>query len=371
MPPERLESLDLDGLILYDIDDEADRNSEERRFRSCRPWTRPTSWKEPRAGARPSWSIARRRSTARKTFATGWRPRTPPSEWPSSSVLPPVRSVSPRRSAGPSSSAPRSTPICSSAPCDTRAAHPQRRRAPSAGRQARGRLLLLRHPDRLRRQRCQESGIRLRLRVPRSRPRSGPDRVHLLGVRLDKTLRVPPLARRRRPSLDRNDLRHANDTLDASLDQAEATALELITFCRHLSVPFGINVESVSVRKVEIEASVRLAERLRDKRPLTRSHAQELRATGEPKRVPWGACGTTPPAIRHAQGRREAPRPNPTAGPARAQRPGRRAASCVSQAASPTRDRQRTPNETRRRQAGRRRRRRGSSGRRIGTAAQA
>jgi hypothetical protein len=60
-----------------------------------------------------------------------------------------------------------------------------------------------------------------------------------------------------------NDLRHADDTLDASLAQAEATALELIAFCRHLAVPFGINVESVSIRKVEIEASVRLAERLR------------------------------------------------------------------------------------------------------------
>jgi hypothetical protein len=65
-----------------------------------------------------------------------------------------------------------------------------------------------------------------------------------------------------------NDLRHADDTLDASLAQAEATALELISFCRHLDVPFGINVESVSIRKVEIEASVRLAERLR--RGLTR-----------------------------------------------------------------------------------------------------
>jgi hypothetical protein len=60
-----------------------------------------------------------------------------------------------------------------------------------------------------------------------------------------------------------NDLRHADDTLDASLAQAETTALELISFCRHLEVPVGINVESVSIRKVEIDASVRLAQRLR------------------------------------------------------------------------------------------------------------
>ena len=62
-----------------------------------------------------------------------------------------------------------------------------------------------------------------------------------------------------------NDLRHAEDTLDASLEHAEATALELVSFCRRLGVPFGINVESVSIRRVEIEASVRLAEGLRGK----------------------------------------------------------------------------------------------------------
>ncbi|WP_372790109.1 methylenetetrahydrofolate reductase [Paraconexibacter sp.] len=59
-----------------------------------------------------------------------------------------------------------------------------------------------------------------------------------------------------------NDLRHANDPLDASVEHAEATALELMTYCRRLGVPFGISIESVSIRKVEIEASVRLAARL-------------------------------------------------------------------------------------------------------------
>lgn len=59
-----------------------------------------------------------------------------------------------------------------------------------------------------------------------------------------------------------NELRHADDTLDASYEQAVATAVDLIAFCRRLGVPFGLNVESVSIRKVEIEASVRLAARL-------------------------------------------------------------------------------------------------------------
>ncbi len=60
-----------------------------------------------------------------------------------------------------------------------------------------------------------------------------------------------------------NELRHADDTLDASYDQAVTTAVELIAFCRRVGVPFGISVESVSIRQVEIEASVRLAGRLR------------------------------------------------------------------------------------------------------------
>jgi hypothetical protein len=59
-----------------------------------------------------------------------------------------------------------------------------------------------------------------------------------------------------------NELRYADDTLDASYEQAVATAVDLIAFCRRLGVPFGLNVESVSIRKVEIEAAVRLASRL-------------------------------------------------------------------------------------------------------------
>ena len=59
-----------------------------------------------------------------------------------------------------------------------------------------------------------------------------------------------------------NDLRHATNPLRASLEQAAATAVELIDFCRRLEVPFGLNVESVSIRREEIEASVELAAQL-------------------------------------------------------------------------------------------------------------
>jgi hypothetical protein len=59
-----------------------------------------------------------------------------------------------------------------------------------------------------------------------------------------------------------NDLRHATDPLAASSEQAVTTAVELIEYCRRLGVPFGINVESVSIRREEIEASVDLAAQL-------------------------------------------------------------------------------------------------------------
>ena len=59
-----------------------------------------------------------------------------------------------------------------------------------------------------------------------------------------------------------NDLRHATNPLRASLEQAVVTAVELVEFCRRLGVPFGLNVESVSIRREEIEASVELAAQL-------------------------------------------------------------------------------------------------------------
>lgn len=60
-----------------------------------------------------------------------------------------------------------------------------------------------------------------------------------------------------------NDLAHSADPLEASYQQALTNAAELIDFCRKHDMPFGINVESVSSRRVEIETSVRLAEQLR------------------------------------------------------------------------------------------------------------
>ena len=60
-----------------------------------------------------------------------------------------------------------------------------------------------------------------------------------------------------------NELLHADDTLEASFEYALAASRELITYCRRLGVPFGLNIESVSIRRAEIEASVNLAAALR------------------------------------------------------------------------------------------------------------
>ncbi|MCP2322771.1 hypothetical protein HDA40_001278 [Hamadaea flava] len=60
-----------------------------------------------------------------------------------------------------------------------------------------------------------------------------------------------------------NSLRHAPDPLAESYRHCVAAARELSEFCRRLGMPYGFNVESVSIRKVEIEASVALAAEVR------------------------------------------------------------------------------------------------------------
>lgn len=60
-----------------------------------------------------------------------------------------------------------------------------------------------------------------------------------------------------------NALRWSDDPLAESFEQCLSTARDLAAFCRRLGVPFGFNVESVSIRKVEIEASIELARQVR------------------------------------------------------------------------------------------------------------
>ena len=60
------------------------------------------------------------------------------------------------------------------------------------------------------------------------------------------------------------ELGRSRDPLAESYDQCLSNARALIGFCRRLGLPFGINVESLTNRKVEIEASVDLAREIRE-----------------------------------------------------------------------------------------------------------
>lgn len=59
-----------------------------------------------------------------------------------------------------------------------------------------------------------------------------------------------------------NELRHSGDTLERSVDLCERVFVEVKDYAREKRVPIGINVESVSIRKSEIDASVELYQRL-------------------------------------------------------------------------------------------------------------
>ncbi len=59
-----------------------------------------------------------------------------------------------------------------------------------------------------------------------------------------------------------NELLHASDILEKSLEQCEAAFAELHEFAVEKRIPLGCNVESVSLQKAEIEASVDLVLRV-------------------------------------------------------------------------------------------------------------
>ena len=60
-----------------------------------------------------------------------------------------------------------------------------------------------------------------------------------------------------------NEIRHAKDPLGTSLDLCEQLFADILDYAISHNVPLGVNVESVSIRKAEIEASAELFRRLR------------------------------------------------------------------------------------------------------------
>ncbi|HXK19646.1 MAG TPA: hypothetical protein VNG33_17670 [Polyangiaceae bacterium] len=59
-----------------------------------------------------------------------------------------------------------------------------------------------------------------------------------------------------------NELRHSADTLERSIDLCERVFTDVQDYAREKRLPIGINVESVSVRRSEIDASLELYRRL-------------------------------------------------------------------------------------------------------------
>jgi hypothetical protein len=59
-----------------------------------------------------------------------------------------------------------------------------------------------------------------------------------------------------------NELRHSADTLERSIDLCESVFADVQDYAREKRLPIGINVESVSIRKSEVDASVELFRRL-------------------------------------------------------------------------------------------------------------
>lgn len=62
-----------------------------------------------------------------------------------------------------------------------------------------------------------------------------------------------------------NDLLHSVDILDKSVSLVREVFLELYDFAVEKGIPIGWNIESVSIRKAEIEASVQLVNDIRNK----------------------------------------------------------------------------------------------------------
>jgi hypothetical protein len=60
----------------------------------------------------------------------------------------------------------------------------------------------------------------------------------------------------------RNELFHSQDILNKSLELSFTIAKEITDFCMAKKIPFGMNIESVSIRKEEIEASEVLLKRV-------------------------------------------------------------------------------------------------------------
>lgn len=66
------------------------------------------------------------------------------------------------------------------------------------------------------------------------------------------------------PTWLKNDLMHSKNILSKSIDICKRIAVELIDFSTSKNIPIGFNIESVSIRKEEIDASIELLKSVRE-----------------------------------------------------------------------------------------------------------
>lgn len=262
---ERLQSLNVDGLILYDIDDESDRNPEERPF-PFMPTIDPANYLADHLG---EWQkpviVYRAVSKYEPDELREWISRQDPAQRMTVFVGAPSRTKVPRTSLA-----------------DAQALRLEVDSPLPLGGVAIPERHTQREDEHLRLLAKQEAGCQFFVTQVVYDVNAAKNLVSdyhyecqargITPVPLVFTFSVcgsmKTLAFLRWLGVDvprwiENDLAHSADPLEASYQQALDIASELITYCRAIEMPFGINVESVSIRRVEIEAAVRLAAELR------------------------------------------------------------------------------------------------------------
>ncbi|GIF00171.1 methylenetetrahydrofolate reductase [Paractinoplanes rishiriensis] len=257
----RLSGIDLDGLILYDIDDESDRNPEQRPFPYL-PTLDPVEYHDAHLGAwdRPA-IIYRCIGKYTEDDLRSWLATTDPSR---------VLSVFVGASSG-------------DKPVNTTLRRAQELRAETRPDLSLGAVVI---PER--HARTGDEHLRMLTKQERGcgffisqviyhagatkdllsdyfytcRERGVAPRPVIFTLSIcssPKTLEFLKWLGVDVPRWLHNTLVHAPDPLAESYRESLAIARDLKAFCERLGIPYGFHVESVSIRKVEIEAAVRLA----------------------------------------------------------------------------------------------------------------
>ena len=193
----RLGPLDLDGLILYDIDDESDRIAEDRPFPYL-PTSDPATFYTEHLGA---WTrpvvVYRSIGKYAPDELGGWLGGLDPSRqlgvFVGATVQQEGRADESHR--GSSAATHPATGDGRGRGDDHRAAHRTRRRAPADAGQAGGRVRVLRQPGDLRRGRHPERAVGLLLRLRRPRHRAAAGDLHPRRVRIGQDPGLPAVAR--------------------------------------------------------------------------------------------------------------------------------------------------------------------------------